>query len=285
MSRSISARPPRDRCRPPAARGPTGSQFADPGAARRPAAPSGDVRVLDAAGHRDDHGRRAVSAPVVPGDLGAGQALDRLQIADDRPGDRQAVEHAAANASTRASSGLSSRMANSSRITWRSTSTSAARDGGVEHHVADQVDRQLSGVGQHVDEVAGVLVRGERVEVAADTVDGHSDVTRAAGPGALEQQVLEEMRSPGELRLFVDGTDADPDADGRAARPRHPFGDQSQAAGDFGEGDLRPSADRSRTRVRVLLSGAIRRRHEISCWRQRGRRSPQRSRRRRPAPG
>jgi hypothetical protein len=41
---------------------------------------------------------------------------------------------------------------------------------------------------------AGVLLGGERVELAADLVERDRDVERRAFRGALEQQVLEEVR-------------------------------------------------------------------------------------------
>ncbi len=46
----------------------------------------------------------------------------------------------------------------------------------AQHHVGDQVDRQLEVGVEHVRVVAGVLPGGERVQLAADGVDGLGDL-------------------------------------------------------------------------------------------------------------
>ncbi len=77
------------------------------------------------------------------------------------------------------------------------------RAAAVEHHVGHQVDGQFEVLVEHVRVVAGVLLGGERVELAADGVDGLGDVDRGARRGRLEQQVLEEVRGAGHGRTFV----------------------------------------------------------------------------------
>ena len=47
---------------------------------------------------------------------------------------------------------------------------------------------------QHAGEVAGVLHRGRRIEVATDILDGRGNLQRVARLGALEGHVLEHMR-------------------------------------------------------------------------------------------
>ena len=49
----------------------------------------------------------------------------------------------------------------------------------TQHHVGDQVDRQLQVGVEHVRVVAGVLPGGERVQLAADRVDRLRDLDRA----------------------------------------------------------------------------------------------------------
>jgi hypothetical protein len=41
----------------------------------------------------------------------------------------------------------------------------------MQNHVAQQVERDRQMVVEYLDEVAGVLLRGERVELTADRVD------------------------------------------------------------------------------------------------------------------
>ena len=59
--------------------------------------------------------------------------------------------------------------------------------------------------------------------------------------GALEQQVLEEVRRAGQRRGLVPGADADPDADRAPSGRRARLGDDPQAAGQHGA--LDPAAD------------------------------------------
>ena len=66
--------------------------------------------------------------------------------------------------------------------------------------------------------VRRVLLRGEGVHVAADAIDRLGDLRGPSGLGALEQQVLEEVRHAGQLGRLVTRADADPDA--RRHRPR-----------------------------------------------------------------
>lgn len=66
-------------------------------------------------------------------------------------------------------------------------------------HVADHVDGQRQVGVEHPRVVAGVLLRGEGVHLAADRVQGGRDVQRAAPLGALEEQVLQVVRGAVEL--------------------------------------------------------------------------------------
>jgi hypothetical protein len=59
--------------------------------------------------------------------------------------------------------------------------------------------------------VAGVLLGGERVEVAADRVELLGDLLRGTPPRALEQQVLEVVRGACLRRRLVARADVHPD--------------------------------------------------------------------------
>ena len=65
------------------------------------------------------------------------------------------------------------------------------------------------------------LLRRERVHVAADRLDGVSDLSRCARVGALEQQVLEEVTRPGKLVRLVARPGAHPEAHRGDVRRRH----------------------------------------------------------------
>ena len=100
----------------------------------------------------------------------------------------------------------------------------------VEHHIGDQVDRQLQIAVEHVRVVAGVLLGGERVQLPTDGVHRLRDIHGRAGRGRLEQQMLEEVRGPGHRGTLVARSDADPDPDRRGAHRGQVFGDHAQAA-------------------------------------------------------
>ena len=90
---------------------------------------------------------------------------------------------------------------------------------------------------EHLRVVAGVLLAGERVEHAADRVDLLGDLRRRPPLGALEEQVLEEVRDARLLARLVARAVLHPDADRdrRAGRPaprratRMPFGKRGGA--------------------------------------------------------
>jgi hypothetical protein len=67
-------------------------------------------------------------------------------------------------------------------------------EAGVAEHVDEHVERDVARLGGALDVVAGQLLAGERVELAADRVDLGRDVTRGRPPlRALEEHVLGEV--------------------------------------------------------------------------------------------
>ena len=79
---------------------------------------------------------------------------------------------------------------------------------GVEARIADHVDehveRDIAGACRALDVVAGELLAGEGVELAADPVDLRRDVPRGrASLRALEEHVLGEMSDPRDVRGLV----------------------------------------------------------------------------------
>ena len=85
---------------------------------------------------------------------------------------------------------------------------------------------------------AGVLLGRVGVEIAADRLDGRRDLLGRAPAGALEQQVLQEVRGAGEPGGLVAGADGNEEPDAERAAARHLLGDQPQAAGQRVAPDL-----------------------------------------------
>ena len=131
------------------------------------------------------------------------------------------------------SSGRSSSMASSSRMTWRSLSMSPSRSAGSDEHVTEELDDERQVLGRNPAVVRGVLLCREGVDVAADPVDRRGDVARAALLGALEQQVLEEVRDARQLVGLVPRPDADPDAGGHRERRGDALGHHPQPRGEL----------------------------------------------------
>ena len=165
-------------------------------------------------------------------------------------------------------------MAISSRMTSRSASTSAGGEQRAGDHVAEHVDRQRQVLVEDPRVEAGVLLGGEGVELAADRVERDRDVERRALLGALEEQVLEEVRAAVQARRLVARADADPHADAGRADAGHVLGDDPQAAGQdrtphpevtcphVGDGLQGPGRDA----LRALRGAGTGRPASRACW-------------------
>ena len=152
-------------------------------------------------------------------------AVPRVSRPSGWPGKRAACHRSAAR-----SAGSSACIRISSRITVRSASMSSGRRAGVPHDVAQDVEAERQVLGQQADVEGRVLLGGEGVAVAAHLVELLGDGRGGAPLGALEQQVLEEVRRPGQLVGLVTRAGTDPVADGDRADIRHGLGDQADAA-------------------------------------------------------
>jgi hypothetical protein len=89
-------------------------------------------------------------------------------------------------------------------------------------HVGQDVDRDVTVVGEHAGVEARVLLRGVRVQLAAARLHGRGDLLGGAPARALEQHVLEEVRGTVARRALVPRPDAgeDPHAEGAAGGHR-----------------------------------------------------------------
>ena len=101
----------------------------------------------------------------------------------------------------------------------------------LRHDVGQQLDAERRGPCRHAQVEDRLLLGGVGVEVATGGVDGHRDPLGVPRRGALEQQVLEEVRDAGLLDRLVPAADADPDPDGDRAGPVDRLGHHPGAVG------------------------------------------------------
>ena len=99
----------------------------------------------------------------------------------------------------------------------------------VQHDVGQDVHRQRQMLVEHLDVVAGVFLRGERVELAADRIDRLRDVLGRPRRRALEQHVLDKMGDAAALGRFMPRPARQPDADADRAHLRHLLGEKTEA--------------------------------------------------------
>ena len=206
-----------------------------------------DVGVVDVAGDRDDHGRGAVAALVVARRSASrvSALIDSTVPAIGRP------------------SGVSPQACRGEQVVHHVVGVVVVHGDLVEDHVtlgldvlggdredgdhvAEHVDRQRQVLVEDPRVEAGVLLGGEGVELAADRVERDRDVQRRALGGALEQQVLEEVRAAVQGRRLVARADADPDPDAGRADAGQLLGDDPQPAGQDGTPDALTSPRRRR---------------------------------------
>ena len=99
----------------------------------------------------------------------------------------------------------------------------------LEKDIGEHVGRHLEVLAEHLGVVAGVFLAGERVEYAADAVEGLGDFRGGALLGALEKQMLDEMGDAVLGRLLVTRAVLDPDSDCRGDHLRHRLGNNPHA--------------------------------------------------------
>ena len=161
-------------------------------------------------------------------------AVPRVSRPSAWPGKSAACQRSAAR-----SAGSSACIRISSRMTVRSASMSSGRSAG-SHMMSLRMSSPSDEVlGEEPDVEGRVLLRGEGVAVAAHLVELLGDGRGGAPLGALEEEVLQEVRRPGELAGLVTRAGADPVGDRHRADIRHGLGDQADAARQDGRLDQR----------------------------------------------
>ena len=203
----------------------------DPAFSSRSDAQRNNVGVVDVAGDGHDHVAGRVVAPVEAVDLRARHRRDRRLGAGDRPAERgvaprlvgEQVVHDVVGVVVVHRDLVEDHVALGLDV--------GLGDGRGGHHVAEHVDRGAEVLVEDPGVEDGVLLGGEGVELAAHRVERDRDLHRGALGGALEEQVLEEVRAAVQGRGLVARPDVDPHADAGRAGAGHLLGDDPQAAG------------------------------------------------------
>ena len=184
----------------------------------RPATRSTHLVVVEVAGRGHHEVGRPV--PVRRGTPAMSSRAMRLDRVARLPSTSRPSGWSGNSASCRArcgtrSSGASSFMRISSRITWRSASTSSGRNAGAHTHVGRAGrGRRPSSVGRQPRVERGVLLGGEGVHLAADGVDRLGDARgpmRSAVP--LNSRCSRKCDAPASASGSSRDADADPEAD------------------------------------------------------------------------
>ena len=162
-----------------------------------------DPRVVDVAGGGDDDVVGRVAGVVVGGDVGDRDRADHLGSPEHAPAERVVAEDRLGEHVVDAVLGLVLVHRDLLEHDLALGVDLVGRQRRGEQHLGHQVERLL---GVLVEE-AGVQVRrllaGRRVGRGAHAVEELGDLDRRVALGALEQQVLEEMRDAGLSRRLV----------------------------------------------------------------------------------
>ena len=104
-----------------------------------------------------------------------------------------------------------------------------------EDHFPHHLERRLEPVVRNARVHDRVLARGSGVQLAAERVEDLRDLLRGVRRGALEEQVLDEVRDARLRGGLVPRAGADPEADRDRAHVREPLGDDALARIELGQ--------------------------------------------------
>ena len=171
-----------------------------------------NLRRVDVAGHNEEHVLRGVAAPVVGEEVVAGQAVEELEMPDDRvpvgAGAEGGREHEFGAHAVRVVEAHGELAADHLLFLGEF----AVRQGGVERGVGQKFDRGGRAVGRHVDPVDRAVEGGVGIDVAPGLLHGARDFVGTAFFRALENHVLEQMReSRAEPLAFMNAAALHPD--------------------------------------------------------------------------
>ena len=179
--------------------------------------------MLDVADRRDDQVRRAVDAREIAAEPILRQRFDRFLRAENRPAERMTLPEALGEQLV---DQVVRRVLDHLDL-FEDDLLLALDVVRAERRVHDDVGEDVDGERQmlveHLDVVARVLLRRERVHLTADRVDRLRDVLGAAGGRPLEEHVLDKVGDAALLLRLVARAAREPDADADGAHVRHPL--------------------------------------------------------------
>jgi hypothetical protein len=91
---------------------------------------------------------------------------------------------------------------------------------------------------EHLDAETDALLGGEGINISADGINLTRNFLRSAVFGTFEHHVLDEMRNPIPLLVFIARTGLDPDPDADGADVLHLLGDHGQPVGERSAADI-----------------------------------------------
>ena len=192
---------------------------------------AGDNRVVDHAGRADDEVRHAVVRVCVLEDVVARQLRHRRQRAGDVAAQRVArpdqlleqVLHVLLRLVL-----VHLQLLEDHRPFALDVRRLELR---VRHDVEQHIEPELHVLGRYARPVRGQLLVGGCVDEPADSLDRVGDLLRCRpAPGALEKEVLDEMRNAGESIVLQARTAAEHQDETRREPLRHRSGDEARAA-------------------------------------------------------
>ncbi len=195
--------------------------------------------MVDRARHGDDDVLGAIVGPIVAPHRVTGDRADGLGAAADGAAERMVAEHGLEEPLARDVGGVIVGRAELLEDHAALVVELVLLEQRGGEHVGDDVDRHRQVAVLDLGVVAGVLLGRQGVVLAADGVEAHRDVERAAGRSALEQEVLKKMGRAVGRRHLVARPDGHPIPDGRAPRPGNPFAEDSHAARQNASSDER----------------------------------------------
>ena len=175
--------------------------------ARRPASTS--CVVVDRAGGGDHDVLRRVARRRGSGDLGRRRVGDHRRAADDRAAERVLAEHGLAEHVEHLL--LRIVLVHRDLLEDHRALGVDVVERRAEHHVGHHVERLGEVLVDHAGVDRGRLLAGAGVELGAHRVEDLVDLERLVLRGALEQQVLEQVREPGLLLALGARAGADPE--------------------------------------------------------------------------
>src|SRR5579863_532208 len=196
------------------------------------------VIVIQMAGGCDDHIPRHKALAVEVHDRFALEALDRVASAQDRAPQRMVLPEILGE-------DFMDQVVGAVLIHFDFFQDHAALahnivggEGGIQNQVTEYVECDGQMLVEHFDAEADALFGGEGVDVAADGIHLTRNFFCRAMLGPFEDHVLDEMRNPVPVLVFVTraGLDPNPDADG--ADMLHLFSDDGQPIGQRGASDI-----------------------------------------------